>query len=244
LKQKPLLYRFIKSTVGIFYQRRTFVNIQDLPEEPSLIIGNHAQMHSPLTAELYFPAKKRIWCIGHMMSVKEVPAYAYEDFWSHKPKYIRWFFKLFSYFIAPLAAYIFTHADTIGVYKDARLISTFKKTVEALNNGSHIVIFPEYGQKYNHIVNEFQDKFIDVAKLYYKRFHKTLSFVPMYNAVALKQVLFGKPIQYDPTADTEKQRSVICEHLKQEITRLAAELPPHKVVTYENLSRKCYPMSR
>lgn len=242
--KKPLLYRMIKSTVGLFYGKRTLVGMENLPEEPALIIGNHAQMHSPLACELYFPSPKRIWCIGNMMRVKEVPAYAYQDFWSQKPRAVRWIFKLFSYLMAPLAAYIFTRADTIGVYHDSRIINTFKQTVASLQEGDHVIIFPECPTEYNDIVNEFQDKFIDIAKLYYKRSGKRLSFVPMYHAVRLKTMVLGTPIQYDPAMDSAEERAVICDYLKKEITRLAKELPPHKVVPYQNISGKYYHMSK
>jgi len=243
-KKQPFLYKIIKSTVAFFYSRRSFSGMENLPDEPALIIGNHVQMHGPLTAEIYFPKRKRIWCIGEMMKIKDVPAYAFQDFWSQKPKRIRWFYKIASYIIAPIASYIFTHADTIGIYKDTRIINTFKETVAELSNGNHIIIFPEHAVKYNDIIYDFQDKFIDVAKLYYKRFKKELLFVPMYNAVTLKTTVLGKPIRYDHTADSAEERRRICHYLMDEITHLAKELPPHKVVPYENLSRRHYPMSK
>ena len=93
-------------------------------------------------------------------------------------------------------------------------------------------------KKYNDIINNFQDKFIDVARLYYKKTGKELSFVPMYNAVRLKKVVFGKPIKYDPNIPMDIQRDNICEYLKKEITMLAKELPRHKVVPYANIKRR------
>lgn len=242
--RKPFFFNVIVFIVRIFYRKRKIVGTENLPEEPSLIIGNHAQMHGPIDAELFFPSPKKTWCIGQMMNRKEVPAYAYLDFWSHKPKCTRWFYKLLSHLIAPISAYIFTHADTIPVYKDTRLIKTFKLTIENLEKGSNIIIFPEKPEGFNEIVNEFQDKFIDVAKLYYDKYGKTLSFVPMYNGAKLKIVVLGKPIQYNPTIPLDKQRKIICDYLKNEITALAKSLPTHRVVPYLNIKKKDYPMSK
>lgn len=242
--KKPLLFRFTVGLVRIFYRKRTFIGMENLPKEPSIVVGNHAQIHGPITSQVFFPTYKYIWCVGQMMHVKEVPEYAYTDFWSKKPKYIRWFFKLASYIIAPFSAYYFTKADTIAVYKDSRLISTFRNTLRKLNDGAHIVIYPEEPQPYNDIVNEFQDKFVDVARLYYKRTGKALSFVPMYNAPKLKTVVFGKPIVFDPEADIETQREEICTYLKEEITSLAKSLPRHKVVPYLNVGAKNYKYSK
>ena len=42
-----------------------------------------------------------------------------------------------------------------------------------------MIIFPEYKENYNHVVNRFHDGFVSVAKLYYKKTGKEVSFVPM-----------------------------------------------------------------
>lgn len=243
-KEKPFLFSLIVFIIRIFYRKRKIIGTENIPQEASLVIGNHAQIHGPITSQLFFPGYKYIWCIGQMMHIKEVPAYAYQDFWSQKPKSVRWFFKLCSYIIAPISAYIFTRADAIAVYKDARLMSTFRETVKKLQNGAHIIIFPEHDKAYNDIVNDFQDKFVDVARLYYKKTGKALSFVPMYNAPKLKTVVFGKPIVFDPELDMDTQREKICTYLKDEITALAKSLPSHKVVPYANVGAKNYKYSK
>jgi len=244
VKKQPAFYRFIKGCVNLFYKDREIVGIENLPDEPSIIVGNHAQMHGPIASELYFPTKKYIWCAGQMMNMKEVPAYAYKDFWSRKPKVVRWIYKIISYLIAPLCAYIFKHADTIAVYKDERVIGTFKQTIRGLDEGANIILFPEYEKEYNNIVNEFQDKFVDVARLYYSKYKKELYFVPMYNAAKLHKIILGKPIKFDHTLDMDEQRKLICNYLKQEITKMARELPVHKVVPYLNIPKKQYKNSR
>lgn len=243
-KKKNIFYRGLAKTISAFYGKKKLIGLENLPEEPSIIVGNHAQMHGPLTAELKLPFKKYTWCIGNMMHLKEVPAYAFEDFWSLKPKWTHWFYKMLAHLIAPLSVFIFNNADVIGVYKDQRGISTFKKSMEGLKEGAHIVIYPECYTKYNNIVYDFQDKFIDLAGFYYKNTGKEISFVPMYNAPKLKTVVFGKPIKFDSAKPIENQRKEICDYLKEEITRVALELPVHTVVPYANIPKKEYPKSK
>lgn len=243
-KKKALFFRFLRSLCCVFYRKREYLGQEYMPEEAAIYVSNHAQMSGPLASEFFFPGKKYIWCIGQMMKCKEVPAYAYKDFWSMKPKYIKWLFKIISYLIAPLASYILNQADTIAVYKDARLMATYRDTMDKLEEGANIVIFPECPATYNNIVNEFQDKFIDVARLYYKKTGKKVKFVPTYNAARLKKVVFGKPIEYNPEMDINEQRKVICNYLQEEITKLAQELPRHKVLPYNNVGSKNYPYSK
>lgn len=243
-KRKGLLFRIIKKTACFFYGRRTFVGLDNIPQEPCIIVGNHAQLHGPLTAELKYPYKKQTWCIGELMDYKDAPQYAFKDFWGYKPKRVQWFYKILAHIVAPLIVYLHKNADTIGVYKDNRVLSTFKKSVRALEDGSQIILFPECHTPYNNIVNEFQTRFVDVARLYYKESGKQLKFVPMYIAANLKQVVFGKPIEYNCNIVIDEQRTNICEYLKQQITTMAQDLPEHIVVPYANIPKSDYPKNK
>lgn len=234
------VYKVIKWLVKVFYHKMTVEGVDNLPDEPVIVVGNHTQMNGPICCELYFPGNRYTWCAGEMMHLKEVPAYAFQDFWSRKPKYIRWFYKLLSYIIAPLSVCVFNNARTVGVYHDARIISTFKQTVQRLQEGASVVIFPEHDVPYNHILCDFQDKFIDVAKLYYKRTGKELTFVPLYIAPKLKKMYLGKPIRFCAANPMEEERTRICRYLMEAITEIAVSLPEHTVVPYNNIPRKQY----
>ena len=235
------LFQFIKWCVKICYPKIHVEGAEDLPEEPVIIVGNHCQMNGPIVGELYVPELPYIWCAGEMMCLKDVPEYAFRDFWSRKPRWTHPFYKLLSYIIAPLSVCVFNNARTIGVYHDARILSTFKNTVKKLQEGKSVVIFPEQDVKHNHIVYDFQDKFIDIAKLYYKKTGKELRFVPMYIAPKLKKLYLGKPVRFCPAEPMEAERSRICNYLMDAITAIAEALPEHTVVPYRNIPKKDYP---
>ena len=239
-KLSCLAFRFIKALVRLFYPKTEIVGAENLPDEPCIIVGNHTQMNGPIVSELYFPRRRYTWCAFQMMELKEVPAYAFQDFWSGKPAYIRWLYKLLSYIIAPLSVCVFNNAETIPVYHDTRLLTTLRQTMQRLDDGADIVIFPEHSVPHNHILCDFQDKFIDVAKLYYKKTGRELCFVPMYLAPALKKAYLGKPIRFDHSLPIKQERERICALLMDEITSIAISLPRHKVVPYNNISRKLY----
>lgn len=235
------IYKVLEWLVRLCYPKIKVEGLENLPEEPSIIVGNHSQMNGPIAGTLYFPGKHYIWCAGEMMHWKDVPAYAYKDFWSKKPKGIRWFYKFLAYLITPLSVCIFNNACTIGVYHDARVINTFKNTVTALSEGANVIIFPEHEVPHNNIVCEFQNRFVDVAKMYYKKTGKVLSFVPMYLAPKLKTMYLGKPIAYCPENPNKAECARICDYLMEEITKIAYSLPKHTVVPYPNIPKKDYP---
>ena len=239
-----VVYMIIRFFVWLFYPKIKVVGAENLPEEGCMVIGNHSQMNGPIAMELYFPGKRMIWCVGEMMNMKEAPDYAFRDFWSDKPGWIRWFYRILSYIIAPLSYCIFNNAHCIGVYHDKRSIFTFRDTLKYLKNGYRVIVFPEEKKEYNRILYEFQDGFADIARLHYKREHQPLSFVPMYLAPRLKTMFLGEPVTYDPGNNWEVEKVRIKETLMERITKMAEELPRHRVVPYANLPKKQYPYNR
>lgn len=237
---EKVFYKVCWWLVWVFYPKTTVEGQENLPEDASIIVGNHSQANGPIVAELYFPGKRSIWCAGQMMSVKEVPDYAYHDFWDEKPKALKPLFRLLSYIIAPFAACVMRCGDTIAVYRDTRIINTFRDTVKKLQAGNHIIIFPECKKGYNQILCQFQENFVDVAKLYYKRTGNELNFVPMYLAPRLRKIYFGKPIRFNAQAPIAEERRRICQALMDSITEIAEGLPEHIVVPYPNIPKKDY----
>lgn len=243
-KKTSIMYKPLKWLVKLCSPKFQVEGQENLPDEPVLVVGNHSQMYGPLGCEFYFPGYHYTWCAGQMMHLKDVPAYAYQDFWSGKPKSVRWFYKIVSYLIAPLSVFVFNNANTIGVYRDSRIITTFKNTTKMLEAGANVIVFPECYDPHNHIVHQFQENFVDVAKLYYKRTGKAISFVPLYIAPRLKKMYIGKPVRYQPDADAAQERSRICNELMDQITDIACALPEHIVVPYPNISKKEYKTNR
>ena len=237
----PAFFRLICRTVALFSPAYKLVGAENLPDEPCVIVGNHSQMYGPIAGELHVPGSPYIWCTAEMMHREQVPAYAFQDFWSGKPRTVRWFYRILSYLIAPLSEYIFTNARTVPVYHDAHLIATFRESVARLKEGSSLVIFPEHYARRNNIVHDFQDRFIDLARLYYRSTGKALSFVPLYLAPRMKTMFFGQPIPFRPDAPPAEERRRICDALMDGITRIAAAQPEHTVVPYPNIPKRQYP---
>ena len=240
-KKTPWLYKVIRWLVWLFSPKYRLVGAEKLPEEPCVIVGNHSQMYGPIAGELYMPGKHCVWCAGEMMHREEVSAYAYQDFWSKKPKGTRWFYKLLSHLITPLCVLIFNSAHTVPVYHDARLITTFRESIAKLREGYSMVIFPEHYDEHNNIVHDFQDKFIDLARFYYKKTGTELRFVPLYVAPRLKTLFFGAPIAFRADAPIEEERRRICGALMDAITGIAVAQPEHTVVPYPNIPKSRYP---
>ena len=240
----PWHYRIIKAAVRKLSPKYVSEKTEMIPDKPCVVVSNHCQVYGPIALQFYIERPTSVWCTYEMTELKEVPAYAYKDFWSQKPKATKWIFKIVSYIIAPLAVYVFKYADIVPVYKDMRLLKTIKCSIEKLESGENIHIFPEKADLHNNIVNEFQDRFVDLAKMYYVKTHEKLEFVPMYLSPGLKKIVYGKPIEYNPENPIDTERRRICDYLMDEITSIAGSLPEHRVIPYLNIKKKDYPKNR
>ena len=237
------IYRLACAVAGLICPKPTYLGAENIPEEPCVLVGNHAHAHGPVLAELYMPWDRAIWCNGEMMHTKEVPDYTYRDFWSAKPRSVRWLFRILSYLIAYPCACVFSNAHCIEVYRDARLTRTFRESLKRLEEGARVVIFPECYTPHNNIVYLFQEHFIALGTMYQRRTGKPLAFVPMYTSPTLHTVSFGEPVYYDEHGDAQAERERVCRELMERVTRLAAAQPLHRVVPYPNMPRRDYPMS-
>ena len=234
------VFKVVRFLVRVFYGKAEVIGLENLPDHNAILVGNHSQMNGPIVGELFLPKNCYIWCVGQMMHRKEVPEYAYQDFWSHKPKWVRPFYKVLSHLMAPLASCLLGNARTIAVYRDNRIITTFKETVAMMKSGNNVLIFAENEKPHNNIVNEFNENFIDVAKLYYKKTGEEVQFVPLYVAPALRKLYIGKGIQFDSQKPIDSERKRIAAYLSDEITKIARALPEHRVVPFLNIPKKNY----
>ncbi|MBQ7915399.1 MAG: 1-acyl-sn-glycerol-3-phosphate acyltransferase [Firmicutes bacterium] len=234
------IFKILRSLVHFFYGNVQIEGLENLPDHNAVIVANHAQTNGPIIGELFLPANVYIWCAGQMMNLKEIPTYAFNDFWSHKLKWTHPFFKLMAHLITPLAFCLFNNARTIPVYRDKRIISTFRESLDMLKDGRNLLIFPEKDEKCNNILYEFQENFVDVARLYYRKTGQELTFVPMYIAPTLKKAYIGQGIKYDSKNEVTQERKRIVAILTDSITHIARSLPLHTVVPYRNFPRKYY----
>ena len=239
-----LSYRFIKKSLSLCYRRYRFDGLERLPQEPVILVGNHCQAHGPLVGELRMPLARKTWCASEMMEREQVADYAYRDFWSDKPRWSLPFFKALSHAIVPLSVLLFNHAETIPVYRDNRVLVTFRATIQTLESGVSVLIFPEHDARCNQILDDFQEHFIDVARLWYRRTGKALAFVPMFICPALRRVCFGEALYFAPAAPLDEERARIKRELTERITALAVALPRHRVVPYRPQPKRNWPYNR
>ncbi len=201
-------------------------------EDVSLVfICNHGEIYGPIVANVYIPFPVRPWVMSEMVDASETTDYVYEGTFRRQ----KWLPERLRYpaakLVTPIINWGMEGVGSIPVYrnKPKELVRTFRATVNAMEAGDNILIFPENpfnekqftGSYVRKGVGEFFTGFTMVAPLYYKRTGKRCVFVPIYADKKRRTLTFGVPTVYDPDNEPNAEKERLCNTLRGEMLRMA-----------------------
>ncbi len=225
-----LYYKIMFNAAKLIFPRPKFT-YEEPPEkgEPCVYIANHAGAVGPSYATLYFDNPKKIWLIGYVTDKKKNVKYIYHDFLNAPAKKHRKCWKLLAKLVAFFLTPLLKNAPILEIYHDGRMIDAFRNTIDCLEKGENIIIFPESPKPFSPYINDFYSGFSELGKMYYDRTGKILKFYPAYLCKDLRTVAVGKPTAFDPNLPAKPQRTTIAESVRNELVAVAEKLPPHKI---------------
>ena len=184
-------------------------------DEARVFITNHYEIFGPVAMYMRFPYKFRPWVIDKIMTPESVEQQMSVGVYNNFPKYPMWFKKLAVKSLRNLMVFTMKHAKAISVSRDnpRANIKTMQESTETLNKGTNIVIFPE--DKYVQSgVGKFQTGFEHLAKYYYQKTGKCISFYPVFISQQSKAMYIEKPIIYNPNNDPNEEKEKIVYYLR------------------------------
>ena len=213
------------------FNRHKMVNLDHIKqdsENPIVFLGNHAEIYGPIASALCFPVPVRFWVISHMMGrSRDVRAYLYENTFSKKtflPVFVR---RLLARLMGWLSVNIMCGLNSIPVYRDSpmKLRMTLRKSVEALENGDNLMIFPEHpdGKYVKGSVSELSPGFLMLAEAWWKRSGRKLRIMPVYANRTKRTFTFGDEITYEPENGYASEQERILREARDQLLALAGE---------------------
>ncbi len=201
-------------------------HVQTDPENPLVFLGNHAEIYGPIASALCFPFPVRFWVISKMMyNKKDVRAYLYENTFSKKtylPLFIR---KLLAWYLGWLSVNVMNALRAIPVYRDSpmKLRQTLRESVEALENGENLMIFPEHpeGKYIKGGISELSPGFMMLAEAWYKKSGKPLRMMPVFANRENRTFTFGEEIRYEPDKGYAAEQERILKEAFEQLTSLS-----------------------
>ncbi len=229
--------RIVAFLVRPFYRHRVIGRERVAMDEDTscVFVCNHGEIYGPVVTTLYVPFPFRPWVTSEMCDPKVIADYIYTNTFSRQkwmPKGLR---RPFCTRLAgPVLAWIMRSVDSIPVYhgNPRQLMNTFRETVDAMEAGDNILVFPENGGDGTNAryvregVGEFYTGFVTIGQLYYRRTGKNCQFIPIYADKHRRTVEFGRAVRYrgeEPPSD-EKER--IADEVRREIVRMAEGKEP------------------
>ncbi len=232
--KKTLYMRFFCFLARTFVARKPQALYEEKPEEGEcgIYLANHSGLNGPANMYLYFDRPKKIWLIHYVLEKDKIEYFIFQDFFSGKVRKHQKAWRLLSKIVAVLLRPLLEQADGIPVFHGERSRETMQNTVEALDAGNNIVIFPESPRKFSQYVNELYTGFADIGRLYYEHTGKKLKFYPTYVSTELRTIFYGKPTEYQPENEPTAEKQRIADFVRDGIDRIAAAAPNHTPVPF------------
>lgn len=186
-------------------------------DEPCVFVGNHVGAMGPIHMMVTFPLRDRVkaWCNAGIMDRKFCPAYVRQDYWWEPGCKLEPLYNAtIPYIAAALIPPILKSAPTIPVYHppgDSKLspVTTIRLSMAALNEGKHLVIFPEQPSGYKDHHTWINMEWLYLAEVYYRRTGKVLRLYPVHIDQAGRTYRIARPVMYDPERKLADQKPEI-----------------------------------
>lgn len=229
-KKKPnITLNVLRGIAAVFLRKPKIDWRTPAPDEPALYVCNHTKIYAPAVLVIYF-RNVRQWANAAFMN--------YKDCWRQmfdKVLQKRKFLIPLAVLIMPLIVVTFRQMDHIPVYRDARVLRTFKECSDCLSSGRSTVVYAEKydGRQVNEYLFELQTGYLYAAQKYYADTGKALKIYPVYCAQKLSKFVIGAPVVFNPEVSVKAQAGKINSYLEKTIGELADSLPSHKAVLYK-----------
>ncbi len=211
------------------HQLKGVENVHLQEDDPIVYLCNHSQLYGPVAGMLYCPGYTRPWSISELCcDVQEATAYVKR----YTLKGVNWADKTktrVARFLAAKVLHLMQKVRSIPVFrhKPRELMNTFRQSVEALQSGANLLIFPEDpdtdpdspGYKSGRPPELFRG-FPMLAQVYYNRTGKRCRFMPMVCFKDGRTVSFGTEILYDPDNDPIAERDRIVQETYDQMQAL------------------------
>ncbi len=137
-------FRALKKIMKCRYKEPNFVFLGDKFGNGGIILSNHEGTDAPMSLEIYADAPLRMWG-AHEMNSGLIKMYKYQTrvYYHEKKGWNLGLARLFCLIASPLTNLFYKGLNLISTYRDARMIKTIRESIDAIETGDNIVIFPE-----------------------------------------------------------------------------------------------------
>lgn len=191
--------------------------------EPAVYICRHGNMRGPVLSMVNLTMQIHPW-VFHAFCDKESCYKHYSEYtFSVRYGWKKWKAKLFSRLTASGVARLINSMGGIPVYRNsAKVMTTFRLSLDALKRGESLLIFPEVDYTAEGgDVGKMYEGFLMLEKMYLKETGKHLPFVPLHISEKKRRLVLGKPILFRDEANFAAERGEVIQSLQRTLNALS-----------------------
>lgn len=222
----------VKSIVRPFFPSR-FIgaeNIDAHSDAPMIFVCNHLEIYGPIITQLHLPYPVRTWIINNMVDLslteQNLSGAIDKIFRMFSLKTRRWL----CHVLARPVCWAMNCIDHVTVYRGSSrdVIRTIRDTVEAIECGDNILLFPENtsaeGENGAYKIGEvsaFFSGFSNIASSVYEKTGQCVTFYPLFADKKKKKIYAEKGITFDPSGSKPEEKKRIVSYLHDTMCEMA-----------------------
>lgn len=217
--------RLFKLSRGVVRWAIPRYEVEPLPEtaEPVVYVSHHQNMKGPVTVLAWLDRPVRPWVFSAFMSQEDCFNQYVDYTFTERFGWPRALAKIVVWPISYYIAALMNSGRGIPVFrKSKKVMRTMKMSVEALQNGESLLIFPDVDYSDDaEEVGEIYKGFLFLEKYYHKKTGKHVAFVPLYSDSKKRVIRAGGVIRFSGERPFVEERDKVAADIHGELNRMA-----------------------
>ncbi len=219
---KNVLIKKYKKRIGVHVIRmllkpvmfHTVTGKENVDHLPGIFVFNHREVYGPIAAVVFLPYDMRPWILDKMIDKAQITAHMYEGTFSRIRWLPVWLRKAIAKALSPVVVWALSSFEPIPVYRGTakNVIKTFELSIECLQSGDSILLFPENPEERytdSEQISDFYRGFANLGRLYYKRAKECVTFYPVYASHRSRVLRIGESVRYDPANGRQEEKRIV-----------------------------------
>ena len=218
-------YRILRRPFAFVWRTR-LLGRENIPSKgPAVFVANHLGSYAPIAVLAALPVRLYPWVAHQVTEPKLCPEYLRHDFIEPELHLKPPLSRAAAWLISKACLAVMKALEAIPVYPGSmKLEITWKRSLDLLEQGRFIIIFPENDKKpLSGPIHEFYYGFVRLGALYYEQTGRRLDFVPIAVNKSSGTIRAERPNTYDPSSPLPSERFRIVSELQETITALVGQ---------------------
>ncbi len=223
-----VLYHVVAVLLNVNVWGGELIGAEELPGPgPAVYVANHAGSLGPIAVTSSLPIRVYPWVVGDMLDWHMAAPYLERDFIQAELHLRPPLSGLVARLISQVSVRLLSGVKCVPVWQGQRLLETYHISIERLEAGKPLLIFPEdpnlpadglCGMR------PFKKGFSRLGQIYFERTHRILQFFPLAVHARLRRLKVGRPLAFNPNNGRARECSRLAALLESAIRNMLLDM--------------------